>query len=129
MTPAELVRAGSPSLMLADLWVPIPTSAVRVYNCAYMRVEWDPGKARLNHRKHGVSFADAVIALEDGGALTVRDPFMEEEERWVTMGLDGLGRVLVVVYAWRGENLRLISARKATPRERRRYEDANETGI
>ena len=99
-----------------------------MYNCAYVLIEWDPGKARLNLNKHGVSFADAVIALEDDGALTVRDPF-SEEERWLTMGLDGLGRVLVVVYTWRGETLRLISARKSTPRERRRYEDANETGI
>ena len=54
-------------------------------------VEWDPGKARLNLRKRGVSFADAVIALEDDGALTVRDPFSEEEERWVTMGWTALG--------------------------------------
>ncbi|HEU0141849.1 MAG TPA: BrnT family toxin [Bryobacteraceae bacterium] len=99
-----------------------------MYNCAYVLIEWDPGKARLNLNKHGVSFADAVIALEDDGALTVRDPF-SAEERWLTMGLDGLGRVLVVVYTWRGETLRLISARKSTPRERRCYEDANETGI
>ena len=54
----------------------------------------------------------------------MRDPFSGEEERWVTMGLDALGRVLVVVYTWRGESARLISARKATARERRRYEEA-----
>jgi hypothetical protein len=65
------------------------------YNCAYVLVEWDPGKARLNLTKHRVSFADAVIALEDNGALTVPDP-SSEEERWVTMGLDGVGRLLVV---------------------------------
>jgi uncharacterized protein len=91
--------------------------------------EWDPGKARLNSRKHGISFADAIACLEDKGALTTRDPFSEEEERWVTMGLDVLGRVLVIVYTWRGESVRLISARKATARERRQYEDANETRI
>lgn len=94
-----------------------------------MRIEWDPAKARLNSRKHGVAFADAVASLEDEGAITIRDPFPHEEERWITLGLDALGRVLVVVYTWRGENLRLISARKATPRERRRYKEANETGI
>ena len=44
------------------------------------------GKARLNVRKHGVSFADAVASLEDEGALTMRDPFSDDEERWVTMG-------------------------------------------
>jgi uncharacterized DUF497 family protein len=59
----------------------------------------------------------------------MRDPFSDDEERWVTMGLDVLGRVLVIVYTWRGESVRLISARKATARERRRYEDANETRI
>jgi len=91
-----------------------------------METEWDPAKARGNLRKHGISFADAVSALEDQRALTMRDPYVDVEERWVTMGLDGLGRMLVVVYAWRGENLRLISARKATARERRRYEGANE---
>ncbi|MBS1854036.1 MAG: BrnT family toxin [Acidobacteria bacterium] len=94
-----------------------------------MLTEWDPGKARLNVRKHGISFADAVASLEDEGALTMRDPFSDDEERWVTMGRDVLGRVLVVVYTWRGESVRLISARKATARERRRYEDVNETRI
>ena len=89
-----------------------------------MLTEWDPGKARLNARRHGVSFADAVASLEDEGALTMRDPFSEEEERWVTMGLDAMGRVLVVIYTWRGESMRLISARKATRREQRRYEEA-----
>ena len=89
-----------------------------------MLTEWDAGKARLNTRKHGISFADAVVSLEDEGALTMRDPFSDEEERWVTMGLDALGRVLVVVHTWRGESIRLISARKATPREHQRYEEA-----
>jgi uncharacterized DUF497 family protein len=92
-----------------------------------MQVEWDPGKARLNARKHGVALADAVAALEDETALTMRDPFPEDEGRWITLGLDALGRVLVVVYTWRGERVRLISARHATPRERRRYEESNET--
>ena len=101
----------------------------RVYNRTDMMTEWDPGKARLNSRKHGVSFADAVASLEDEEALTMREPYSVEEERWVTMGLDALGRVLVVIYTWRGESARLISARKATPRERRRYEEANETRI
>ncbi len=92
-----------------------------------MPAEWDPRKERLNARKHGVHFADAVSALEDDQALTMRDPFAEAEERWVTLGLDSLGRLLVVVYAWRGERIRLISARKATPGERDRYEESHET--
>ena len=95
-----------------------------MYNCTRMQVEWDPGKARLNARKHGVALADAVTVLEDETALTMRDPFPEDEERWITLGLDAFGRVLVVVYTWRGERLRLISTRKATPREMRRYEES-----
>ena len=94
-----------------------------MYNCTRMQVEWDLGKARLNARKHGVALADAVTVLEDETALTMRDPFPEDEERWITLGLDAFGRVLVVVYTWRGERLRLISARNATPRVRRRYEE------
>ena len=73
-----------------------------------------PAKAQQNVRTHGVSFADAATALEDQRALTDRDVSSDDEERWVTMGIDGEGRVLVVVYTWRGKNLRLISARNAT---------------
>ena len=98
-----------------------------VYDRTYMLVDWDPDKSRLNVRKHGVFFADAVSALEDEGALTIRDPFNDKEERWVPVGMDGLGRVLVVTFTWRGERLRLISARKATARERQRYQEAHET--
>jgi uncharacterized DUF497 family protein len=86
--------------------------------------EWDPAKARANFTKHGVRFADAVTALEDDSALTMRDLSTEGEERWVTMGLDTSGRLLVVVYTWRGERVRLISARQATPHERQQYEES-----
>jgi len=85
--------------------------------------EWDPDKAKQNLRKHGVTFADAVAVLEDDRAMTIRDYVGEAEERWVTLGMDGLGRVLVVVYTWRGERLRMITARRATPAERRQYEE------
>ena len=97
-----------------------------MYNCAYVKVEWNPAKALLNQRKHGIAFADAVAVLEDERALTTRDPLSDEEERWVTLGLDAFGRVLVVVYTWRGALVRLISARKATARERRYYEEGHE---
>jgi uncharacterized DUF497 family protein len=62
--------------------------------------------------------------LEDELALTVRDPYFEEEERWITVGVDMLGRLLVVVYMWRGERIRFISERLATPHERQDYQDA-----
>ena len=63
-----------------------------------MPIEWDPLKARSNSRKHGVQFADAVSALEDENGITVRDE-RGDEERWVTIGMDALARVLVVVYS------------------------------
>jgi uncharacterized DUF497 family protein len=82
--------------------------------------EWDPKKAASNLRKHGIDFADTVIALEDELALTVEDDY-QNEQRFITIGADALGRLLVVVYAFREENIRIISAREATPRERRQY--------
>ena len=83
--------------------------------------EWDPLKARVNRRDHGIDFADAVSVLEDPRALTIMDDEQSDEERFVTIGTDLLGRVLVVVHTSRGERTRLISARKATPRELRAY--------
>jgi len=83
--------------------------------------EWDPDKAAENLRKHGVDFADAATALSDELALTIVDDHADEE-RMVSVAMDALGRVLVVVYTWRGDSVRLISARKATRPERRQYE-------
>ena len=59
---------------------------------------------------------------EDGLALTAEDLVYSDEHRWITLGLDSLGRLLVIVYTGRGDNIRLISARPATPRERQQYE-------
>lgn len=84
-------------------------------------VEWDPEKAAINLQKHRVDFADAATALEDEAALT-RGDASSEEERFVTLGMDALGRLLVVVYTWRVDEIRLISARPANARERRQYE-------
>jgi len=82
--------------------------------------EWDPRKAASNLRKHGADFADAVTALEDELALTLDDDY-PDEQRFITLGADALGRVLVVVYTFREDKVRIISAREATPRERRQY--------
>lgn len=95
---------------------------VRVCTYSAMEFVWDPEKAASNLRKHGVDFADAVLVLEDDWAVTTKDPFPRGEERFVTMGRDPHGRTLVVVFTWRQETVRLISARRATPRERRQYE-------
>ena len=92
-----------------------------------MSYEWDAAKARVNYAKHGVHFADATAVLEDDFALTMRDPYSQEEERWITMGEDTLGRILVVVYAWHGDSVRLISVRRALAREKRSYEERDET--
>jgi uncharacterized DUF497 family protein len=92
-----------------------------------MAYEWDSDKAKANLLKHYIRFADAVIALEDERALTIRDVYSEEEERWVTLGMDAFGRILAVVYTWRGANIRVISARLATRRERQQYEESDET--
>lgn len=83
--------------------------------------EWDLHKALLNRRKHGVAFPDAVAVFQDERAVTMEDSD-PEETRFVTLGLDSLRRVIVVAYTWRGDRIRLISARRATPAERRQYE-------
>jgi uncharacterized DUF497 family protein len=82
--------------------------------------EWDSRKAAANVRKHGIQFADAVAVMEDQRAITLRDD-SAGEERWVTIGMDALARVLIVVYTWRGNAIRIISARPATPNESRQY--------
>jgi len=86
-----------------------------------MGFEWDQAKAVANLRKHQIDFADAATAVEDPCALTMRHE-LAEEDRWASLGMDALGRVLVVIYTWRDHNVRLISARMATPSERRQYE-------
>ena len=88
-----------------------------------MDYEWDPAKAMANARKHGVDFADAVIALSDESAVTVRDPDSEDEEWFVSLGMDPNSRMLVTVFTHRGERIRIISSRKASKGERRHYEE------
>lgn len=86
-----------------------------------MEMEFDPAKAVRNLRKHGVSFAHAEQALRDPFAVTIDDPDARDEVRFATLGMDALGRVLVVIHTIRGEGIRVISARKASPNEARQY--------
>jgi uncharacterized protein len=86
--------------------------------------EWDAKKAAQNLAKHGVDFADASLVLQDEFALTRPDLSSTDEDRFVTLGCDPEGRLLVVVFTWRGERIRLISARKATSKERQAYEES-----
>jgi uncharacterized protein len=87
-----------------------------------MGFEWDPAKCRSNVAKHGVDFADAVAVFEDPLALTRPDSDARGESRLVLLGVDAFARHLVVVFAERGDNIRLISARMASPKERKSYE-------
>ncbi|MGA2062664.1 MAG: BrnT family toxin [Thermoguttaceae bacterium] len=86
--------------------------------------EWDDKKAALNLAKHGVSFDEACTVFGDPLAITIDDPLhSEDEERFITLGYSHRGRLLVIIFVERRENIRMISARLATRRERRDYEE------
>lgn len=88
-----------------------------------MRIVWDIKKAAANIRNHSVEFSHAATVLDDPMAVTIEDT-RHGEQRFITVGVDIIGRILVVVYAYSNEEeIRLISARKATPKERRVYEE------
>ena len=87
-----------------------------------MRFQSDPAKAAANLRKHRISFADATGVLEDPLAITVGDPDAEGEQRFISIGLGAAGELLVVVWADRNDEYRVISARRATRKERNQYE-------
>ena len=89
--------------------------AYRYMHTCGVSIEFDPAKDRANIGRHGLSLADAEGVLRDPRALTREDPDAQGERRWVTLGHDGLGRILVVVYT-------LISARRASRNERAAYE-------
>jgi uncharacterized DUF497 family protein len=89
-----------------------------------MRFEWDPDKAALNRRKHGVTFEEAVSIFGDSLAVTFSDPGHSSGEwRFLTFGLSAGGRLLVVSHIERQKRARIISAREATRRERTIYEE------
>ena len=92
--------------------------------CAYtviMECKWDPGKARSNLKKHGVDFADAVVALEDSNALTIEDKD-HTEQRFKTLGMGPYFNVLLVIHAEITDNcIRIISARKAEKKQAKQY--------
>jgi len=87
-----------------------------------MDVTWNPKKAKTNFQKHRIRFSDAETVLYDPFAMTLEDQDVASERRFVTIGADALGRIVVVVYSYRAETIRLISARKATSTERKQYE-------
>jgi uncharacterized DUF497 family protein len=91
-----------------------------------MRFTWDEHKSRQNRVKHRVSFETAVLVFDDPYAVSVQDRVVDGEERWQTVGLVGGVTVLLVAHTTQGEHgeeiVHIISARKATPHERRTYE-------
>jgi uncharacterized DUF497 family protein len=88
-----------------------------------MQFEWNEVKAASNLDKHGVSFAEAMTVFGDPLEVTIPDPDHSiEEYRFLSIGRSEAGRMLVLAYTERGGRVRLISARAATPGERRRYE-------
>lgn len=89
-----------------------------------MALDWDPLKAEANFKKHGVRFSETEPVFEDDAAMTIADDESDpSERRFITIGAGAKGTLLVVVYCYRGEDIRLISARVAEPRERRQYEE------
>lgn len=90
-----------------------------------MNFEWDNRKAIANVEKHGVAFEEAATVFGDPLAVTFNDPdHSQAEHRWITFGISGNGRLLIVAHTERRSNLRIISARKATRNERKIYEQS-----
>ena len=92
--------------------------------------DWDPAKALENRRKHKVTFPEAATVFQDPLALSLHDlDHSHDETRWITQGRSNEDRILVVCHTWTEESvssarIRLISARLATRRERRQYEES-----
>ena len=88
--------------------------------------EWDEEKARSNLKRHKVSLQEGATIFHDLFVATMPDPdHSEEEQRYISVGLSVKGRLLVVVHTERGDRTRIISCRKATPTERRVYEEGD----
>ena len=87
-----------------------------------MEIKWNPQKAEANFRKHKIRFSDAESVLFDPMTLTIEDQIIDQERHFLSVGSDALGRILVIVYTYHGNTIRLISARKAIPKERKYYE-------
>ena len=94
-----------------------------------MRFEWDEVKNRRNLRKHRISFESARLVFCDPDVLAEQDREVDNEERWLAVGVLGGSVTVVVAYTFREEGddevIRIISARKASPRERRAYAEGN----
>ncbi len=89
--------------------------------------KWDEEKAKANLKKHRVGFDEATTVFTDPFSMTIHDPdHSADEQRYIAIGSSDKGRVLVMVYIERGSTIRIISCRKATPSERKRYEEGKD---
>jgi uncharacterized DUF497 family protein len=92
-----------------------------------LNFEWDENKALTNRAKHGVTFEEAATVFGDPLSLTISDPsHSQKEERFIILGTSHNGKLLVVVHTERGDNIWLISARRATRKERKNYEESTQ---
>lgn len=92
-----------------------------------LNFEWDEEKAKANLKQHKVSFDEGATVFSDPFSITIPDPdHSTDEERYIDIGTSDKGRILIVSYTERGTNIRIISCRKATPTERRSYEESND---
>jgi hypothetical protein len=114
------LRAGV-SPLISEAHPIIAKYAQYTYNGA-VESTFDPKKNIINLRKHGVSLAEGDGVLNDPLALTMEDDSARGEQRFVTIGMNTFGRVMVVVYTYEGDDTRVISVRRAEPKERRAYE-------
>ena len=90
-----------------------------------MSLEWDIPKAEANFKKHGVRFSEVVPLFEDDFAITIEDRESDpEEQRFVSIGTGAKNRIIVAVYCYRGDTIRIISARLAEPHEREQYQES-----
>jgi uncharacterized DUF497 family protein len=92
-----------------------------MHNRSAQDVEFDPTKARADLGKHGVSFSHAEQTLRDPNGVAIEDPDSEGGQRFVTLGIDALGRILVVIHTPRGNRIRMVSARQASRGEMENY--------
>lgn len=91
-----------------------------------LQFEWDPEKARINQRKHQVTFEEAATVFADFLSISVPDPDHSlNEDRFITVGLSQHQRLLMVAHTEHGDQIRIISARELTPTERKDYEQGN----
>jgi uncharacterized DUF497 family protein len=89
-----------------------------------IQYQWDPIKAKMNLRKHGVAFKDAATVFKDTLSITVFDPDLsEEEDRFITFGFSASGRLLMAAHTDRRDRIRILSARELTRGERETYEE------